>query len=562
MYKFYVSTLFVIVALATSVRAQNLVLNGSFDASGTNWTYFTPATGTECYTYETSYGGTDGTNHVAEIDASCNLRQANIALTVGTTYVLSFRHSRRTLGGAPNPVACNVIVYDGTTTYINQTISDTNTTWNWQCASYTFTATTATATLDFANVTATTLGTILDDITITPLTQTATVTGQTCQGGTLTISPPYYPNDADNLYEDYLWQLPDNTFSTDTFLTINNAQPTNDGTYTCTMTLNHCASVTVTYNLTVTPANFYRTATICKGEVYNFYGRWLYATGTYDTLVSNGGNTCDSFISLTLTVNPRPNTAISPSGKVGLCDGDALTLTITDPTTGATYQWYKDNAALTGANGSSYTTQLSGSYYIVGSANNCYDTSAKAIVSINSLPVANIVFDGEVLCAADTFTLQAGNAVSTNTYLWEPAAPFRKIGLPEGTQVQGIFNDATTKVILTVLDINGCSAQDTVDVNTQLCCEIFAPNAFSPNGDGTNDYFKPALGIGQNVLKMAVYDRYGHEVYNSAASLGKGWDGNYPNAKPAAAGVYMYQVTYTCADKKIYKEKGDVTLIR
>ena len=72
---------------------------------------------------------------------------------------------------------------------------------------------------------------------------------------------------------------------------------------------------------------------------------------------------------------------------------------------------------------------------------------------------------------------------------------------------------------------------------------IYAPTAFSPNGDGRNDYFflqSPDFGI---LRSLSVFDRWGNQVFHSTeAALNEassGWDGQV-RGKPAAAGPYLW----------------------
>ncbi len=87
------------------------------------------------------------------------------------------------------------------------------------------------------------------------------------------------------------------------------------------------------------------------------------------------------------------------------------------------------------------------------------------------------------------------------------------------------------------------------------------PNAFSPNGDGKNDFLNPDLQPGQTLLVMEIFDRWGKLVYNNT-NLEKGWDGRYPNGAAADIGTYMYYIKYTCADGKLYDKKESINLIK
>lgn len=89
---------------------------------------------------------------------------------------------------------------------------------------------------------------------------------------------------------------------------------------------------------------------------------------------------------------------------------------------------------------------------------------------------------------------------------------------------------------------------------------IQLPNAFSPNGDGHNDFFKGRIGGNVVGLNIIVFDRWGNKVYESS-ELNFQWDGQY-NGTLLNTGVYAYglEVTYT----NMFKEKisGNITLIR
>ncbi len=114
---------------------------------------------------------------------------------------------------------------------------------------------------------------------------------------------------------------------------------------------------------------------------------------------------------------------------------------------------------------------------------------------------------------------------------------------------------------VSVVAINGCYASDTVLV--QKDCYMDVPNIFSPNGDGTNDFFYPRqlLTKGLMTFKMDIYNRWGQLIYETTNTDGQGWDGNFNNqAQPE--GVYVYRIDATFKDGQIEHHTGNVTLIR
>jgi gliding motility-associated-like protein len=555
---------FILCLLTEDSAAQNLVTNGSFANNATGWIFFAPATATEAYLAETSYGGTNTTNIVAEVDNECNLRQTNIGLVPGTVYWFSFRRTRRTgNGAAPIPSVMRVKVYDGATIYVDQVISSTNPSWNWQCDVFQFTATTSSITIDFENITATTLGTIVDDITVTPFLQDIVLSGSVCQGGTISMSAPLFSNDPNAVYSNHSWTGPNGFTSTGSVITINNAQPQlHNGSYICTMTLNECLTVTGTYNLSVAPTIINIEDSICEGNTYDFYGRQLYNAGIYDTLIVSANNACDSHLVLNLKVLKKPVISISPKDMVQICEGDTVWLRIDQGEADVNYQWLRDDIALSGETGPAYAVTESGSYRLSGERSGCTNQSAAVKVTVSPVPVALIGAQAEVKCAYDTVVLHAFEG-ENYYYLWEPISIFSAspTHAHDGATVTGIFKKPSTTVTVTVFNEYGCFRQDSIEVYTKPCCTVMIPTAFSPNQDGMNDYFIPVTDLGQTIISFIVYNRFGNVVYQYPGSS-RGWNGKYDGGKDADTGSYMYMMTYECSDGKVYSRKGDVVLIR
>lgn len=90
---------------------------------------------------------------------------------------------------------------------------------------------------------------------------------------------------------------------------------------------------------------------------------------------------------------------------------------------------------------------------------------------------------------------------------------------------------------VTITTANGCSATDTVHLNTES--HFFLPNAFTPNGDGINDTFGP---VGSDLVEfeMTIYDRWGAGVF-AMEGVGSTWDGRTANGDMAPQGVYVYR---------------------
>jgi gliding motility-associated-like protein len=93
---------------------------------------------------------------------------------------------------------------------------------------------------------------------------------------------------------------------------------------------------------------------------------------------------------------------------------------------------------------------------------------------------------------------------------------------------------------------------------------IYVPNAFNPDGDGENEYFKPVVqGIDPNEYHFYVYDRWGQVVFETHHPEGK-WDGSVKGSKSSSkTDVFVWKLVtenkYTGED---IERSGHVTLIR
>lgn len=107
---------------------------------------------------------------------------------------------------------------------------------------------------------------------------------------------------------------------------------------------------------------------------------------------------------------------------------------------------------------------------------------------------------------------------------------------------------------------NGCRDTAAKKIQVDICCGIFVPNAFSPNGDGLNDVFAPVRYGRILGYRLHIYNRYGELVFETE-DMEASWDGRIHNA-PADMGVYFYYLKGKCLDESEFIKKGDISLIR
>lgn len=90
--------------------------------------------------------------------------------------------------------------------------------------------------------------------------------------------------------------------------------------------------------------------------------------------------------------------------------------------------------------------------------------------------------------------------------------------------------------------------------------KLFIPNAFTPDGDGLNDNFKPGNVDGATDYTLTIVNRWG-EILFVSHNPKEGWDGTY-KGKKVQNGIYIFTVNFLYSDGQLYSEKGTVHILR
>jgi gliding motility-associated-like protein len=115
----------------------------------------------------------------------------------------------------------------------------------------------------------------------------------------------------------------------------------------------------------------------------------------------------------------------------------------------------------------------------------------------------------------------------------------------------------TIKVI--AYDTLGCESEPKlISVTTKSCQRFFAPNSFTPNGDGINDVFE-IRGLSVYKPTMKIFNRWGVEVYVSSNLW---WTGDSGSGYYCDNGIYNWIVEYRDKFGQNRQESGHVILIR
>lgn len=241
-----------------------------------------------------------------------------------------------------------------------------------------------------------------------------------------------------------------------------------------------------------------------------------------DYIFPNNSSSCYLFAHGCADNLPNGQTTLSFNlGKdTTLCQGD--TLVLSPVVSNGIYNWQDSS------NDSTFTIHNEGSYW-VNISNDCGYSTDTIVIDFLYPPQTNLLIDTSI-CPKDSLILCFAD-----------------------TSVNYIWNDASTGISLVVytpgiywVDVSNFCGNiiDSVVVDYGDCDPILViPNIFTPNGDGSNDFFIPNLQKGINAINTTIYDRWGLLVYHSNF-LNIGWDGRTFNGKLVPDGTYFWIISY------------------
>ncbi len=141
-------------------------------------------------------------------------------------------------------------------------------------------------------------------------------------------------------------------------------------------------------------------------------------------------------------------------------------------------------------------------------------------------------------------------------YLWTPQTGLNNnaIGNPIATydRDQLYYLDATTK--------EGCDSRSRILIKRFKGPELYIPSAFTPNGDGYNDYLKVFPAGIKSFDYFAVYNRFGQQVFYTK-DFSKGWDGTFKGSK-LDPGAYVAMAKAVDYKGRVMFQKLSVLLLR
>jgi gliding motility-associated-like protein len=320
--------------------------------------------------------------------------------------------------------------------------------------------------------------------------------------------------------------------------------------------------------------------TLCYDEIYNMKGSggitytWhpatylssatdpnaiaiLPNTEHYELIVQNTYGCIDSAPVL-LTVRPKLQVKAMVDNAT-ICFGQPIILSAKGagglPST-YQYQWVNDSVS-----GDSIIKKIYQSgWHKVVLHDNCSAGSATDSIYITVAQIVKAEFSwtrnpNSIMKRPIHFINQSLNAIS---YLWV----FRDHDSSELVSPEHIYADSGNyKVMLVAYGLNNCTI-DTAYADIKIISNvvtIYIPDAFSPNGDGLNDFFDIS-GVGIQSYSYNIYNRWGEHLFE-AGSGHTSWNGTF-KGQPVIEGVYIYQLDVIDIEGQHHYLSGNITLMR
>jgi gliding motility-associated-like protein len=285
------------------------------------------------------------------------------------------------------------------------------------------------------------------------------------------------------------------------------------------------------------------------------------APGTYNVRLvlidTNFCNTGDSSVIVNFSVieNVRAGFRVD-----NLCVPD--TVNVADTSLGAiTYLWVSSDGQRSTATTPAFIYTIPGTYTIkqyVFNNNTCnLVDSTERTFTANPKPVPGFFYNPNPSQENTPTRFTSTASPDVVRWLWD----FGDGG--SSTQRDPIHQyvapNPANRVCQTVFNAAGCFDSTCIPVESIINIVNDLPSAFTPNGDGVNDFFV-VRGFGISKMTLRVFNRQGLMVFETR-SQNLGWDGKYKGApQPMDAYAWTLDIEYFNGEK--VRKKGDVTLIR
>jgi gliding motility-associated-like protein len=226
-----------------------------------------------------------------------------------------------------------------------------------------------------------------------------------------------------------------------------------------------------------------------------------------------------------------------------------------------TYSWTPATGLSNPTTQNPFVTYVISTSYtlIVTDANGCKDSHTD-LVRVHPGPKADfkIIFvtEDSTLYNNELTDLKNYSTPGGMSYLWNFGDGNQDTAFEPQHQY---LTEGSYTITLIVETKEGCKDTTSVPIKYKNQLKIFVPTAFSPNGDGINDFFKIAY-LNLSNFNVFIYDRWGNKLYQSQDPNFR-WNGSLEGS-PLQEGVYTVYLKGIGSKGEQVEYSGTVTLIR
>jgi gliding motility-associated-like protein len=189
----------------------------------------------------------------------------------------------------------------------------------------------------------------------------------------------------------------------------------------------------------------------------------------------------------------------------------------------------------------------------------CNDTVSK-IVNLDNILTAAFTAPNEV-CPKNEIAFVNNSIGNIVSYHWDFGDGTSDAGQDPPKHLYPDTKEAANYTVHLIIQNNlGCEDTASEQITRLQTCSVSVPNAFTPNGDGKNDFLYPLNAYTASELHFLVFNRFGQLVFETR-DWTKKWDGRM-NGKPVETGTYVWMLSYTDSSGKKLTQRGTTVLIR
>jgi gliding motility-associated-like protein len=419
-------------------------------------------------------------------------------------------------------------------------------------------------------------------VTVNPIpTVTASNNGPVCSGQSVTFTATTTAGAT------YSWSGPNAYTSSLQNPVITNVGTAQVGIYTVTISLNGCTS-TATTNFSlipgatsaIVPSGPYcsngspvNLQSVSPGGVWSGSAITNTTLGTFDPSIATIGanpvtytvsGACGTPTTINIQVNAAPVVNINASQLTG-CSPLSVDFSNTSVPVSSNQLWDFGNGNMSTQANPTVVFTSDGCYDItlsVSDANGCSSSSIFSnFICVEPRPNAAFSVVNNELPVLNPTVQLINNSTNATNYMWY-------FGDGNTSQIESptyTYSASSGSFLIQLVATNNAGCSDTTQQSVSIVDDLifYIPNAFTPNGDESNNAFEPVFtsGIDAQNFNLTIFNRWGETVFETNDPK-IGWDGTYKGVL-VQEGIYTWTLRFKSPnnDKK-QTFNGSVTVLK